>query len=63
MELARLRKNALAQVPDHIPKPDWYATGEPTAEIETRQQKSGGPGRAAAAAPQLHVLPAGMLRA
>lgn len=36
-----LLRRALVQVPDNIPKPDWYATGEPTAEIETRQQQSG----------------------
>lgn len=29
------------QIPDHIPKPDYYLTGFPTSEVESRQQHAG----------------------
>lgn len=31
------------QIPDHIPKPDYYLTGYPTSEMESRQQHAGAP--------------------
>lgn len=30
-----------SQIPDHIPKPDYYATGYPASEMESRQQHQG----------------------
>ena len=40
---------AATQIPDHIPKPDYYLTGYPASEMESRQQHAGAaaPGGAA----------------
>ena len=32
-----------AQIPDSIPKTDYYVTGVPQAEIDSKQQLSGAP--------------------
>ena len=31
----------MLQIPDHIPKPDYYVDGNPISEVESRQQHSG----------------------
>ncbi|EFN52273.1 hypothetical protein CHLNCDRAFT_54612 [Chlorella variabilis] len=37
-ELRPARIGPMRQIPDHIPKPDYYLGGYPTAEMESRQQ-------------------------
>lgn len=39
---ALMSNKAGVQVPAHIPRPDWAEGGEPTEEISSRMQNSGG---------------------